>query len=682
MLACTIIAKNYAAHARVLAKSFLEHNPGSRITALILDDLDGLIDPTTEPFAVLTPEDVGCKSFGRMAARYDVRELSAAVRPWLLRHQLAGGAPAITYLDPDIRVFGSLEALDRQAREHGVAVTPHNTVPIPDDGERPTQVEMMLAGAFNLGCLSLSQRDGIDHLLDWWSTRVERDGRSDPVYGEFVDQRWFDLVPGFVDDLAIVREPQYNVAYWNLHSRGLELDGDSYVVDGRPLAFFHFSGFDPARPDLLSRRQTRIDLAQHGALRVICAEYANSVRAEGYAVARTWPYTYDRLADGTLLTRDLRRLYARAEDEGAVAQSPFEQSGCDAFLTWVSEQIELESAVVPELRPRLERGPWASAQSPSTPRGRLRSAAMRLMRPFVTYQTTVNSEVLGSLEALNHELRSITATQLRMQAELEAVAEPLAELSRRFEFREAEAQAIPYMSGTPFVSIRHPVAGVVQGYRADSADPTRDTYRSFEDVFRGPEKFIRDRQRTFVTLIGDREPVLDFGCGRGEFLDLLREGGRSYLGVDSDAGMVDRCKAKGHDQVTLADGLEFLAELDPDSLGALFCAQVIEHLTYEQVVRFFSLARRVLADDGLLIAETVNPHSAPALKTFWVDLTHQHPVFPEVALALCRAAGFGEAFIFHPNGIGDVETDRFTQGEYAVCATPRAGATSNPSPDR
>ena len=71
----------------------------------------------------------------------------------------------------------------------------------------------------------------------------------------------------------------------------------------------------------------------------------------------------------------------------------------------------------------------------------------------------------------------------------------------------------------------------------------------------------------------------------------------------------------------------------------------------------------------MLIAETVNPHSVPALKTFWVDLTHQHPIFPEVALALCLSAGFSDAYVFYPNGTGDVEADRYTQGEYAVVAT-------------
>ena len=68
-----------------------------------------------------------------------------------------------------------------------------------------------------------------------------------------------DLVPGLVSDYAVVRDPEFNLAYWNLHAHRLHWDGRGYSVDGRPLAFFHFSGFVPDEPELLSRHQTRID---------------------------------------------------------------------------------------------------------------------------------------------------------------------------------------------------------------------------------------------------------------------------------------------------------------------------------------------------------------------------------------------------------------------------------------
>ena len=90
----------------------------------------------------------------------------------------------------------------------------------------------MIAGVYNLGYVSLAPGTEVDRLLDWWAERLRRDCRVDPVWGYFVDQRWFDLAPGFLSDLAIVREPEYNVAYWNLQERKLSYEGGRYVANG------------------------------------------------------------------------------------------------------------------------------------------------------------------------------------------------------------------------------------------------------------------------------------------------------------------------------------------------------------------------------------------------------------------------------------------------------------------
>ncbi len=268
-------------------------------------------------------------------------------------------------------------------------------------------------------------------------------------------------------------------------------------------------------------------------------------------------------------------------------------------------------------------------------------------------------------------LRSLrTAIVERLDDCRPAIVERLDDLSRRTAVIEAEAHAIPFMQGSPFVKLEDPEAGVVLGYTAAQSTEAGDGYRGFEDVFRGSEDFIRGRQRRYLPVIGQRQPVLDLGCGRGELLDLLREAGLTYTGVDTEPGMVARCREKGHRDVVLADGLDYLEQLPDGALGVLFAAQVIEHLSVERLRRLFALAKVKLAGDGRFIAETVNPHSPPALKAFWVDLTHRLPIFPEVALELCREAGLASAYIFHPNGSGDVERDRFTQGEYAVVATP------------
>ncbi len=339
MNVCTIIAKNYVAQARVLARSLERTHPGSRLQTLVIDEFDGYIDPEREPFDVLTPNQIGCEGFIHMALRYSVLELSTAVKPWLLRYLMAVTGQPVTYLDPDIRIFGSLARLDELAAEHGLVLTPHNSSPIPADGRSPSQVDIMIAGIYNLGYVSMSHRPEIDRLLDWWAGRLERDCRVDPVWGYFVDQRWFDLAPGFVSDLAIVREPEYNVAYWNLHSRSLERDGAGYTVDGRPLAFFHFSGFDPDHPLVLSRHQDRVDVSGRPILGELLARYAADMAQEGHPTVREWPYSFVAMGDGTRLDDTLRRLFdVYVEGRSGQVESPFTLAGARAYIAWLTSQ--------------------------------------------------------------------------------------------------------------------------------------------------------------------------------------------------------------------------------------------------------------------------------------------------------------------------------------------------------
>lgn len=335
---CTIIAKNYLAHARVLARSLREHDPDARMWTLVIDDYAGFIDPAREPFELLSPDDIGCEPFTHMALRYSVLELSTAVKPWLLRHLMGKTGEPVTYLDPDIKIYRSISALAELGRRHGVALIPHNSEPIPADDRQPSQVDIMIAGVFNLGYVTLAPGEEVDHLLDWWSDRLRRDCRVDPRWGYFVDQRWFDLAPAFLTDLAIIRDPEYNVAYWNLHGRRLDHVDGRYLVNGRPLAFFHFSGFDPERPLVLSKHQNRVDVADDPVLERILSEYADEVMREGHGVSRQWPYTYSALGDGTRVDATLRDLYdIYVEERGENVPSPFTVGGVRAFDAWLQE---------------------------------------------------------------------------------------------------------------------------------------------------------------------------------------------------------------------------------------------------------------------------------------------------------------------------------------------------------
>src|SRR5215210_1784943 len=1205
---CTIIAKNYIAHARVLAQSYKEHHPEGTCHVLVIDETEGYIDASLEPFELVTPAHLGIDDYEHMAAIYDVLELSTAVKPWLLRHLLdERGLERVAYLDPDIRVYDRLDEIERLTGEHGLVLIPHITSPLPRDGKRPSEADILISGTYNLGFISLERSPSTDDLLDWWSERLKTDCVVAPDVGYFVDQRWMDFVHGVMPDFYVLRDPSYNVAYWNLHGRELTYHKGRYYVDGRPLRFFHFSGFDPDHRKRLSKHQTRIEIRRGSALARACNAYADELLAHGYTKAKNWPYSYGVLPNGVTLDSGMHRLYRKGEKEGAPRQSIFTSEGADRFIAWLNEPapvggehgvtrylyeiysgrpdlrqefpnldgpdamrlIEwhrvhghvklpypvhpsaeqdgddtlqtpdspvgvnvagyfraelgvgetarqvvaaLESAqmpvatvglsasasrqeheyetdtheptfpvnlicvnadmlptfaekagpgfffdrysiglwwwevnefperffrafdhleevwvgshfvadaisavspipvvkvTMPVSMPEIEEfdrvdlglpegfvflfvfdyhsvferknppalveafqqafpegsgaslvlktinhehypeehgrlieaagehgdihivdryvtaaeknamfagcdcyvslhrsegfgntlaeamylgkpviatgysgnmefmtphnsypvdytlrpvgddagpypasGEWAEPdvghaaslmrhvfedQQEATERGRrasedlrrnhsaetagkamaarirrvharrgagddgdrplvhtaagldtnllthriattprpaasgstlgralvpFRRVLLKLMWPFALQQRTVNEELLATTKEADQNLRAVinqlerryakdrtellgavnhhrelartqaarlerleqrlaqggpgvpeepagragkesgghgpkkddrgglsrqtisrlvtpfTAQQEKINDQLFAAVRTLGEmlggLVPRVEAADrlvAETRALPYVSGSPFEIFEEPVAGRVQGYGRRNGDSAHEgTYGAFEDIFRGPEHFIRDRQRRYLSLLGDREPVLDIGCGRGEFLDLLRERGLEYSGIDPDPDMVGRCRAKGHERVEVADANSYLEKCADDSLGAIFCAQVIEHMSYQELLRFYELGLRKLRPGGLFILETVNPHSVPALKTFWVDPTHQHPLFPEVALALCEIHGFESAYVFHPNGTGEVEVDRYETGEYAVVA--------------
>jgi SAM-dependent methyltransferase len=327
----------------------------------------------------------------------------------------------------------------------------------------------------------------------------------------------------------------------------------------------------------------------------------------------------------------------------------------------------------------------------ASPRTFARRLLLRAMRPYAYHQRLLDEQIVSALqrqealfqrertrererierlEELVRELIHTAESLRRMTVDASRASEPV--MAHSSETRSMvtalldELNALPYVEGDPFETFDAPV-GQVMGFRARAATEAGSDYAVFEDAFRGSAERVRKSQLPYVELLRDHQPVLDVGCGRGELLALLAEEGIAASGVDSDAGMVERCRALGV-HAKLGDANEQLNRLPDASLGTVFSAQVIEHLPYGDLQRLLEVSRRKLRAGGLFIAETVNPHRLASLKNFWVDLTHQHPIFPEVALALCGIAGFDSAYVFAP-GFDSFAKARFQSPAYAVVAT-------------
>ncbi len=343
--ACTIIACNYLPFARVLADSFLAHHPDGRFTILLVDDEQRAFTPPSDPrIAWRRLEDIGLdrREIRRLAGFYDVTELATAVKPVLLRRLLDEGSGVVLYLDPDIRIFESLDEAGRLAATHGIVLTPHTTRPYPNDARQIDNFFVLAAGVYNLGFIGVGS--SARPFLDWWWEMTRREALIDPTKMMFTDQRWVDFVPSFFDH-HILKDPGYNVAYWNLHARDFRSDGGRYVVDGVPLRFFHFSGFDPRKPWLLSKHQgdrPRVLLSERPALAQICREYTTQLEAMGMNANGRPPYGWSRLPSGMPLTARMRRMYwnatvaAEQQKEVEPPPGPFDEEQPDGFVAWLN----------------------------------------------------------------------------------------------------------------------------------------------------------------------------------------------------------------------------------------------------------------------------------------------------------------------------------------------------------
>jgi O-antigen chain-terminating methyltransferase len=329
---------------------------------------------------------------------------------------------------------------------------------------------------------------------------------------------------------------------------------------------------------------------------------------------------------------DFEAIRARLQAEVERADGRLSEDPDDRFSLRRDEAERLWS--VSAERPFLYRaGAWGRA------RGLLlvpaKSSLRKLMRwyvePLALDQRRFNAAVLKLVDALSEradaglgrleqrlgELDPRVEAQGRRESELE---ERLTRLERRE--RPALAPTAPPAADEP--------------PRGQLVFPD---YFAYESRMRGATELVREKQRGYVEDFRGAAPVVDLGCGRGEFLLLLREAGIEAKGVDVDADMVAYARGEGL-EVAHAGAVEYLEGLPDGSLGGIFAAQLLEHLPASTVVRLLELGAAKLRTGGLLVAETINPLSPLALRNYFADLTHAQPLVPETLELLARQAGF------------------------------------------
>lgn len=291
------------------------------------------------------------------------------------------------------------------------------------------------------------------------------------------------------------------------------------------------------------------------------------------------------------------------------------------------------------------------------------------------FQGTISqvvAEQAARLESQEQALQRMPSTTQvdelgqRINVLAEQMAEQLATLQAMPRMTEelAALQAMPRfrLAPRPPVASTEATAATVDASAVDS--DLDELYAAFEDQFRGPQAAIRERLQPYIKFITDvgagtpSAPVLDLGCGRGEWLDMLREQGLHASGVDLNSLFVEECENRGL-SVEYIDALSKLRTLPDASLGMVTLFHLAEHLSFRTLIDLFDEVRRVLVPGGGLIVETPNPENALVAQwAFYMDPTHRNPLPPQMLRWLVQARGFAQSDIkplFEARGTSEVD---------------------------
>ena len=299
------------------------------------------------------------------------------------------------------------------------------------------------------------------------------------------------------------------------------------------------------------------------------------------------------------------------------------------------------------------------------------------------YVDTKDREVSGLMRRINEDNTEFAADlATRVLPRLDRLSDEIDTWQHLIAALKRDMAALPTMPG-PQAAPGDPAQPAPAGGVTPAAPPAASVplatddqsyrYVAFENRFRGSTDEIRARVAAYLPQFEGASDVLDVGCGRGEFLDLLRERGISATGVDINHDMVELCRARGL-EVVQGDALAHLEQLDDGGLGGLFAAQVVEHLEPSRLLAFIDAAHRKLRPGAPLALETINVASWSAFFRSYVrDITHVRPVHPETLQFLVGTAGFRNAQIVYRSPYPEVERLRQVEGLPAAASLDEGG---------
>jgi glycosyltransferase involved in cell wall biosynthesis len=263
----------------------------------------------------------------KTAFMFNLVELQTTMKPYAFQFTFQErGASAVLYIDNDIWVTDSLEEIQHHLSHRSSVLTPHYSSPIPEDGKKQKDKDVLASGVFNFGFVAFSNTASTAKFLEFWAERLSLYGFAVIEKEMFYDQNWGMFIPAFFDheDYYVIRDLRYNIAYWNLHERGAGLhmkeDGLPYLENAetnedQKVVFMHFSGMSLLEKydiEGISRHQNRFTLKNFPRIEGVFNAYMALVEEHNTIHYRMFPYGYSKFSDGSGVSQWMRDLYAAA----------------------------------------------------------------------------------------------------------------------------------------------------------------------------------------------------------------------------------------------------------------------------------------------------------------------------------------------------------------------------------
>jgi hypothetical protein len=322
----TSAAVNYLPKVRTLCRSIRRHHPEAAIHLALADERPAWLVTEGEPFDdVIEIGALAIPNWRSWTFRHDIVELSTAIKPFVFRHLFSlPDCHVALYFDPDMVLFSRVDDILATLAGSNLALTPHQVVPEESyEAVIDNEVGSLKWGIFNLGFLGVRATAEGRRFVDWWSARCYEFCRADVANGLFTDQKWLNFAPVFFQDVAIVRSPRHNVATWNLTTRRMTGDSASgYLVDGEPLGFYHFTGFDSGAHKVMAGKNA----SGNESVRELIAWYLRETAAARDDPVTGTPWAFGRFSDGTPVEPRHRWVYRERPDLQYAFPDPYDNA--------------------------------------------------------------------------------------------------------------------------------------------------------------------------------------------------------------------------------------------------------------------------------------------------------------------------------------------------------------------